>query len=98
MSASITTTTSFMITIPEPQVLAVLLSSATAPSGAAGAVVGAVTLELSSGASASTSAVTLGGAAAGSFALTNNGVIPCNLVVGATALTPGTYDITLSAS
>ena len=45
-----------------------------------------------------TGVITLGGASAGSFALTNGGVLPCNLVVGPTNIAAGSYAITLSAT
>ena len=40
--------------------------------------------------------VVLQGDAAGKFALTNGGIAPCELTVGATDLPAGDYDITLS--
>ena len=42
--------------------------------------------------------ITLGGTNASSFALTNSGKLPTNLIVGPNNLAAGTYSITLSCS
>jgi hypothetical protein len=63
----------------------------------AGSVVGAVSVTTNPPGGTYSGVITLGGANASSFALTNGGVLPSNLVVGASNLAPGTYAITLSA-
>jgi hypothetical protein len=72
--------------------------SNTTVSNVAGAVVGAVSVTTNPPGGTYSGVITLGGANASSFALTNGGVLPCNLVVGASNLTAGTYAITLSAT
>ena len=70
----------------------------TTASSVAGSVVGAVSVTTNPPGGTYSGVITLGGANASSFALTNGGVLPCSLVVGASNLTPGTYAITLSAT
>ena len=67
-------------------------------SDVAGAVVGTVSVTTNPPGGTYSGVITLGGANASSFALTNGGVLPCNLVVGASNLAAGTYAITLSAT
>jgi hypothetical protein len=64
---------------------------------AAGSVVGTVSVTTNPAGATYGGVITLGGANASSFALTNGGVLPSSLVVGSTNLAPGTYAITLSA-
>lgn len=61
-----------------------------------GDVIGQVTITATAG--YKPTAVTLGGANASLFSLTNNGAAPCNLIVGSKAIAAGDYTITLSAS
>ena len=68
------------------------------PTANAGDVIGAVTVTTSPPGGAPSGPVVLGGPDAALFALTNRGVIPCNLVVGASDVLAGSYNITLTAS
>ena len=63
----------------------------------AGDLVGAVTVTWT-GAGTYPGQVSLGGADASKFALTNSGFLPCNLVVGASNIPAGNYNVTLSAN
>jgi hypothetical protein len=64
----------------------------------AGDVVGAVTVTTNPPGGSPSNPILIGGPDAGKFALTNGGVIPCNLVVGASNLPSGDYQITLSST
>jgi hypothetical protein len=77
-------------------VASIILSNTTV-NAAAGSVVGTVSVTTNPPGGTYSGVITLGGANASSFALTNGGVLPCNLVVGASNLTAGTYAIMLSA-
>lgn len=66
------------------------------PAANAGSVVGAVTVTTTPP-GGSVAAVTLFGPDGGLFALTNGGITPCNLIVGASNILAGSYQITLSA-
>lgn len=99
---TITATTSYTISIVvTPIISAIDLTATSLTMGPvnAGAVIGAVSVVQNPvGAPAYTGAIVLGGAAAADFALTNGGVLPCNLVVGAANLPAGNYAITLSGA
>jgi Flp pilus assembly protein TadG len=100
--AQTTTTTNYSITITiTPAIASVNLSSTsltTTGVNNAGATIGAITVTTNPAGGNYTGAITLGGANASSFALTNGGVLPCNLVVGPANLAAGAYQITLSAT
>lgn len=61
----------------------------------ANSFVATITVTVSSGTYSGT--LTLGGPDAALFALSNGGVYPCNLMVGASNIPAGTYNITLTA-
>ena len=96
-----TTTSTYTVTVTvTPAITSVNLSSTTVNTTGpnnAGAVVGAVAVTTNPAGGSYSGAITLGGANAASFALTHGGVLPCNLVVGATNLAAGSYNLTLSA-
>jgi hypothetical protein len=101
-AAAVTTTTSYTVTVTiTPAITAVGLSnttvSTTGPANA-GTVVGALSVVTNPVGGTYTGVITLGGTNASSFVLTNGGVLPCNLVVGAANLAAGPYSITLSAT
>ena len=99
---SVTTTSSFTITVTvNPAIASLGLSSVALTSGPvnAGTVIGAVSVvQNPTTAPAYTGVITLGGTNAADFALTNGGVLPCNLVVGAANLPAGAYNVTLSGT
>jgi hypothetical protein len=80
-----------------PVTAASITLSNTTVNTAAGSVVGTVSVTTNPPGATYGGVITLGGANASSFALTNGGVLPTNLVVGASNLTAGSYVITLSA-
>ena len=61
----------------------------------AGAVIGQVTLTTNPPGGSYVGPVTLTGPDASNFALSNNGIVPCDLVIGANNVPAGTYNITL---
>ncbi len=99
---AVTTTSSYSITVTvTPAITSVNLSNTTVNTTGtanAGTVVGAVSVTTNPPGGTYAGVITLGGANASSFALTNGGVLPCNLVVGAANLAAGTYAVTLSAT
>lgn len=99
---AVTTTTSYTVTVTiTPGVTALNLSGTTVATlgpANAGTLVGAVTVTTNPPGGTYAGIVTLGGANAAQFALTNGGVIPCNLVVGGSNIAAGSYQITLSAT
>jgi hypothetical protein len=72
--------------------------SGTMTDGTAGAVVGAIMVTTYPPSGSYSGPITLGGPDAGLFALTNNGYMPTNLIVGPTNISNGAYSITLSAN
>ncbi len=97
-----TTTTSYTITITvTPAVMSVNLSNTSVASvgpANAGTVVGAVSATTNPVGGTLTAPIVLGGADGAKFALTNGGMLPCNLVVGPADVPAGSYAITLSAT
>jgi hypothetical protein len=95
-------TTSYSITITvTPAVASVNLSNtALNTTGAtnANAIIGAVSVTTNPAGGTFTGPIVSGGTDAAKFALTNGGVLPCNLTVGAANVAAGTYAITLSAT
>jgi hypothetical protein len=99
-AAQTTTTTSYTLTITvTPAISSINLSSTTlhtvGPNNA-NAVVGAISCTTNPPGGTCANAIVLGGANASSFALTNGGVLPCNLVVGSVNIAAGSYAITLA--
>ena len=96
-AAAVTTTTTYSVTeTVTPAVTSVNLSNTslnTPGANNAGAVVGAVSVASNPAGGTYTGVITLGGANASSFALTNGGVISCNLVVGLANIAPGSYAV-----
>jgi hypothetical protein len=64
----------------------------------AGALIGAITVTTSPPSGPQNYTITLSGADAADFAVSNGGVQPCNLIVGPSDLAAGSYAITLTAS
>lgn len=93
--ASAATTTTFTVTVT-PAILSVALSNTTS-TGVPGSIVGAISLTWNGTPGTYSTPLVLGGADAAKFALSNGGVVPCNLVVGSTNLAQGSYAITLTA-
>lgn len=85
-----------------PDVSQILLNGSSGPvtvtlsADNAGATVAALTVVTHSG-DPWTVPLTLSGEDGDSFDLSNGGVAPCNLVVGSTSITAGSYAITISA-
>jgi hypothetical protein len=100
--SAVTTTNSYSITITvTPAVASVNLSNtALNTTGAtnANAIIGAVSVTTNPPGGTFTGPIVSGGTDAAKFALTNGGVLPCNLTVGAANVAAGTYAITLSAT
>jgi hypothetical protein len=67
------------------------------PAANAGDLIGAVTVTTNPPGFGTHGPITLGGADAASFALTNGGNLPCNLIVGVSNIFGGSYSITLTA-
>ena len=88
----------FSITITVVVVTAIALSatSISLPTFNANAFVATITITATGGTYAGP--VTLGGTDAALFALSNGGIYPCNLQVGATSILTRTYNISLAAS
>lgn len=88
----------FTITVTiTPSVTSIGLSNAAITSGAAGTMVGAVSVVTNPPGGTYAGKLALTGTDAAKFALTNGGVLPCNLVTGAAALTNGSYNIIVNA-
>ena len=101
LAQAVTTTNSYSITVTVvPAITSVNLSNTNLAVGPtnAGTVVGAVSVTTNPPGGSFTGTIALGGSAAPSFALTNGGNLPCNLIVGPNNLAAGTYAITLSAT
>lgn len=96
-----TTTTNYTISVTVTPILASInLSSTVLNAGPnnAGAVIGAVSVTTNPAGGSFAGPIALGSTNAADFALTNGGMLPCNLVVGANNLLAGSYNISLSAT
>jgi hypothetical protein len=81
-----------------PQVVNITLSSVTILTTMnANAVVGAITVITTAPSGPYNGSLKLTGPDAASFTLSNGGLYPCNLVVGATSIVAGNYNIDLTA-
>lgn len=72
--------------------------AASLPPANAGSLIGAVVATTNPPGQAYTGVITLGGADAGKFTLSNGGFLPCNVYVGASDIGEGAYQMTLSAA
>ena len=85
------------VTVVTATAISLSATSITFPTSAnANATVATITVTASGG--TYTGSVTLGGTDAAKFVLSNGGVYPCNLLVGASNIGTATYNITLTAS
>lgn len=98
-AAAITQPFTITVTVT-PALSSISLSNASVTTGAvnAGTVIGAVSCATNPPGSSCVGPVTLSGADAAKFALTNGGMIPSNLVIGTTSVPSGAYAVSLSAS
>ena len=74
------------------------ISTVNLPTMNAGDFVGHVVVTTSPPGGSPSTPITLAGTDAAKFTLTNAGVYPCDLLVGASNIAAGTYHVTLSAS
>ena len=91
-------TQAFTITITitiTPTGISLSTTSVTLPASNAGSLVANITVAATGGTYAGT--LSLSGTDAGKFALSNGGVYPCNLLVGASNIAAGTYNVTVNA-
>lgn len=98
---SVTTTTNYTISVTvNPAIVSVNLSNASLSAGPANAgdVIGAVSVTTNPAGTPFAGPVVLSGTDAAKFALTNGGMLPCNLVVGAANIPAGFYAISLSGT
>ena len=97
--SAVTTTNSYSITITvTPAVASSNTALNTTGATNANAIIGAVSVTTNPAGGTFTGPIVSGGTDAAKFALTNGGVLPCNLTVGAANVAAGTYAITLSAT
>jgi hypothetical protein len=98
---NVTTTSNYSITVTiTPAITSVDLSSTTVVAGPAnaGTVVGAVSVTTNPPGGTYAGTIVLSGTDAAKFALTNNGLLPCDLVIGTADIPAGVYAISLSAT
>ena len=91
-------TQAFTLTITvtiTPTGISLSTTSVTLPATNAGALVANITVAATGGTYAGT--LSLSGTDASKFALSNGGVYPCNLLVGASNIAAGTYNVTVNA-
>ena len=96
-ASPITTPFAIAVTIAiTPTAISLSTTSISLPPANANALVATITVTATGGTYAGP--VTLGGADAAKFVLSNGGVYPCNLLVGSTSIGNATYNITLTAT
>lgn len=103
LAQSVATTTPFTYTItmtvtPTIQSILPANTSATTPAANAGTVLAPLVCVTNPSGGTCHGPVTLGGADASKFSLTNGGVFPTSLAVGPANVASGTYNLTATAS